>query len=247
MTKLTWHDLQWCLQRTPKIVLTMLKANPDKLFVAGGFIRSCIANEHINDIDLFVGSKEFGRQVADQMAESFKRKAHETENAYTVTGGRFAIQVIHRWTFDKPEDCVDSFDFTVAQAAFWFRAEQYEGTQDAVAANWKSVCCERFYADLAAKRLVYTSPVREEGAGGSMLRVLKFYQRGYRIPLDSLGAVMARLACAVKQPDALLGKYDHEAWTAKILTGLLREVDPNIDPTHICHLPSEPEDGNVEV
>jgi hypothetical protein len=30
-----------------------------------------------------------------------------------------------------------------------------------------------------------------------------------------------------------------EIQLAKIITGLLREVDPNIDPSHVAHLPAE--------
>ena len=48
--------------------------------------------------------------------------------------------------------------------------------------EYVGLCNIRFYPDLAARRLVYTSPLRNEDAGGSILRVLKFYQRGYRIP-----------------------------------------------------------------
>lgn len=48
MTSLTWHDLQWCLQRAPKRVLATLKDNPGKVFVAGGFIRSCVSNTGLN-------------------------------------------------------------------------------------------------------------------------------------------------------------------------------------------------------
>ena len=36
---------------------------------------------------------------------------------------------------------------------------------------------DEFYPDLAARRLVYTAPVRDEEAGGSLLRVRKFIER----------------------------------------------------------------------
>jgi hypothetical protein len=93
--------------------------------------------------------------------------------------------------------------------------------------------------------------VRIEEAGGSCLRVLKFYQKGYRIPLNSMGAVIARLMSAVRIED-VRSFNDKNAWDeeklAKVITGLLREVDPNIDPSHIAHLPSEDESGEqVEV
>ncbi len=84
-----------------------------------------------------------------------------------------------------------------------------------------------------------------EDAGGSLLRVLKFYQRGYRIPLDSMGAVLARLCKAVDW-DLVKGQGTATSWeeqAAKVLTGLLREVDPNIDPDHIAHLPSTTDIG----
>ncbi len=82
-----------------------------------------------------------------------------------------------------------------------------------------------------------------------MLRVLKFYQRGYRIPLDSLGAVMARLIRAVNVKELLDRPADcHESQWSKVLTGLLHEVDPNVDPTHIDHLPAlqKPEEGTTQ-
>jgi hypothetical protein len=121
---------------------------------------------------------------------------------------------------------ITSFDFTIASAAIWFHDKK-----------WQSMCHERFYGDLSAKRLVYMSPVREEEAGGSMLRILKFYQRGYRIPLDSLAKVMTRVFKAVERPDALT--EEKLAW---VVHGLLREVDPLIDPNHQSHLPSTTEE-----
>jgi len=203
-----------------------MEARPNRLFLAGGFIRSCIANEQINDVDLFVPSVEEGESLATRLAADDESRIHRTVNALTIKGHRPVLQVITRWTFDRPEDAIASFDFTIASAAIW-----HDGT------IWRSTCHADFYADLAARRLVYLSPDREEEPGGTMLRVLKFYQRGYRIPLDSFGAVIARLHCAVRDEPLA----SNEAGAAKILTGLLREVDPLIDPTHAAHLPAAQE------
>jgi hypothetical protein len=99
--------------------------------------------------------------------------------------------------------------------------------------EWRSVASERFYPDIAG----------EEAAGGSMLRVLKFYQRGYRIPLDSLGAVITRLVDGVDF-EKVFGVKSVEIATLhfeRIITSLLQEVDPMIDPDHIAHLPSADE------
>jgi hypothetical protein len=251
MRELNRQDLQWALRRAPRAVLLLLKANPGTVFLGGGFMRAVVANEKINDVDLFVSSKPSAREVAVFLQSKTEgTKLHETENAFTVHGGNLhlSVQIIHRWVYTTCEELVRSFDFTIAMAGLWWSAGRNVlsfgvGTDEVEdAPGWRSVCDDRFYEDLAAKRLRYTSPVRQEDAGGSMLRVLKFYQKGYRIPLDSLGAVMARLAVDVEAFKILEGKApDREAQLAKVFTGLLREVDPNIDPSHIAHLPADVE------
>lgn len=213
MRELSWHDLQWCLRRTPRRVLELLKEQPGKVFVGGGFVRACVANEHVNDIDLFTTDKDSAlaaaRWLLDLKEGEETRKIYESQNAYTIKGFRVGVQIIHRWTYTSPAQLMQSFDFTIAMAGFWWEKTGEDGMTDTVAPDghtittvakfgkWRSICDDTFYEDLAAKRLRYTSPVRNEDAGGSLLRVLKFYQRGYRIPLDSMGAVIARLVQAV--------------------------------------------------
>jgi len=48
------------------------------------------------------------------------------------------------------------------------------------------------------------------------------------------------LVMGVNQKQLAQGVEDtpEQQW-AKVLTGLLREIDPNVDPNHIYHLPSE--------
>lgn len=218
--QLDWNDLRWCLLRAPQAVLQLMKKHPENLICAGGFIRSCIANEPINDIDLMAVSPELAKAYAQEFAGG--DKFHTTDNTYSVTKDqKYMVQFIHRWAYPCVEDLLSSLDFTICQAAFWWNGN-----------NWTSCCTERFYPDLAARRLVYTAPKRVEEPGGSLLRVLKFYQRGYRIPLDSFGAVIARLIMGVERDG-----FSTEGHLGNILTGLLREVDPMIDPTHIAHLP----------
>lgn len=224
MSELTWHDLSWVLRRTPPALLELMKKEGDKIIVAGGFIRSCVAQEPVNDVDVFSPTQADAEKYAQVLSKGYP--VFKTDNAFTLNKTfKVPVQFIHRWTYTKPEDVVDSFDFTIAKAAFWWKD------------NWQSLTDSCFYSDLAAKRLIYTSPQRNEDAGGSILRVLKFYQRGYRMPLDSLGAVIARLVAGLDL-DAIASHSDKEAQMAKVLTGLLREVDPNVDPEHIAHLPS---------
>lgn len=220
----------------------------NKVFIGGGFLRSVISGDPVNDVDVFVSSAELAESLAIELAcrslyrkgrnevseEEYKaagRRVHKTDNDYTLTCTTPVIQIIHRWTFGKLSDVADSFDFTCCCAAFAW---------DLATENWYSYCDERFYADVAAKRLIYRQPVRNEDAGGSMLRVLKYYQKGYRIPVDSLGAVIARLMSAYcpSRKEFEAGKINEE-FCAKVVTGLLREVDPSIDPKHVAHLPAE--------
>ena len=222
MKELLTQDLNWCARRLPKDVFALLKKKENKLFVAGGFIRACIANEKPSDVDIFSASKDFAELCARTLSEG-KYTLLETDNAFTVYGkGRLSIQFIHKWSFEKPKNVIPSFDFTIAKAVIWFNGSE-----------WQSLCDERFYPDLATKRLVYCSPKRIEEAGGSMLRVLKFYQRGYRIPLDSLAGVIARIVTSILTFSVSL--KDESNITA-VVSGLLREVDPLVDPNHLTDL-----------
>ena len=258
-------DLKWALRRTPTAALKTLKEYAGNLFVGGGFLRACVAGEKAGDVDMFAPSELAAKDAAYFLANALREekadgvRVFKTKNAYTVKGAALPIQVIHRWVYATPEELMASFDFTIAMAGFWWdpgepgspplTAAQMVATTEwsrsrlhvpARAAQWRSICDPRFYADLAAKRLRYTAPARNEDAGGSLLRVLKFYQRGYRIPLDSMAAVTARLVQGVRE----YGQSEQDF--AKVLTGLLREVDPNIDPSHIAHLPAEDAVGDEE-
>lgn len=223
MKKLDDHDLYWCVRRLPKNVAELLQIYP--LMVGGGYLRACIAGEQVADIDIFSATKDQADKAAINLASNtFKGRIHESGNAFTVTGASLPVQLIHRWLFDTPQALIDSFDFSISCAVMWYDHE---------AKCWDSLCDDRFYADLAAKRLIYRFPQRNEEVGGSLLRVLKYYQRGYRIPLDSLGGVIARLGYKV-QWEKTHGEQD----AAKIITSLLREVDPLVDVGHLAHLPT---------
>lgn len=238
METLDPHDMAWCRRLLPAPVVEIMKEAGPALICAGGFIRSAVQNEVPADVDLFTTSRAAAEHWATKMAALAGLKQVKTDNAITLKGRelRFPVQIIHRWTFSKPSDVIESFDFTIARALFW-----WQPIADAPnLSRWFTQCDPRFYSDLAGKRLVYCSPQRNEDAGGSMLRILKFYPRGFRIPLDSLGAVMARLLAGVHQENAEFWRAWHdatvEAYRSKILTGVLREVDPNVDPDRIFHL-----------
>ncbi len=234
MDTLLHEDVKWCLTRLPKFLVKMMKEEQASIVLGGGFIRACITNEKVSDIDLFSKSKESAELFARRYVGD-KGRLLETCNTFTIVErSKIPVQFIHRWVYEKPELILPSFDFTIARVAIWFDGD-----------NWRGICDTNFYPDLAAKRLVYCSPVRIEEAGGSLLRVLKFYQRGYRIPLQSLAATIAQLVSAVDM-DAVNNCHGSlEERLTFILSGLLREVDPQTDPTNAAYYPM-PEDLEEE-
>lgn len=222
--KLIEEDLHHVLSRLPRDVAKLLRATPG-LLLGGGFVRSIITGEKVSDIDLFGPSKEMLKSVAQSFALERKARFHETDNAFTVlTPGRPPVQFIHRWTYTAPSDVIKDFDFSIAQAVIWWVPQKIEFDNVGALDNgqyWESLISDHYYPDLASKRLRYLSPSRVEDAGGSLLRVRKFLARGYHIEAPSLAKVIARLSMGVKEMD----NHDEE-WRARIMTALLREVDP---------------------
>lgn len=227
--KLDNQDLRWAILRLPSSLKKVMKEEKwrNKIFVGGGYLRAIVSGEQVNDVDVFVSTPTDAELLSHELALS-KKDIYKTDNAYTIKSTKIPIQIIHRWVFDKAEDVAMSFDFTICCAVVCVGAD----------GKWDSYCDDRFYIDLASKRLIYRCPVRNEDAGGSILRVLKYYQKGYRIPLDSLGKVIARLVKSVNKDRCDLSD---EYQVGKVITGLLREVDPEIDPLHLFHLGSETE------
>lgn len=226
--RLNNYDVQFCVKRLPKRLKKLMINHGETIIIAGGYIRSIVTGEHISDVDVFAGNKETSEKLAMELMYN-KSDLHRTNNAITVKSFRIPVQFIYRWVYDNPVDVLKSFDFSICQAAIWYNKTEKK---------WASKCEDSFYQDLAAKRLVYLSPIRNEDAGGSLLRVLKYYQRGYRIPLDSFGAVLARLLIAVKDKDRM-----DEDFMAKIITGLLVEVDPAGFIDHEAYLPIKNEEA----
>ena len=186
------------------------------LFLAGGFIRSVVEGEKPKDVDIWVRSPEEAQRWARILGVALHRGAFSTTNAITISFPDTAIQFITRWTFQTPGEVIQTFDFTIAQAVVWF---------DKVEGKWKGLCAETFLEDVREKRLVYKSPVREEDAAGSLLRVNKFLRRGYSISDEDMGKVTARVVKKVIEekdtaPYAPFQKeFDVESATVKMVRG----------------------------
>lgn len=239
MNELIHDDLGHVVRRLPKDVRDLLTKYQNSLFLGGGFIRAVIAGEQPSDIDLFGVSKEMLNTIAKELQSGRggqeKCRLHYSKNAITVISiGRISIQFITRWTFARAEDVVSSFDFTVCQAGIWRDGAEKN-------APWRSTVSERFYYDLASRRLVYTYPTRDEEAGGSLLRAVKYMKRGYTMQVGSLAGVVSRL---VKALDTNRLDTKDEARVAHVLRGLLQEVDPSIavDGLDVIHDHESPDE-----
>lgn len=222
LTTMPKMDLHRVLTRVPRDIVAMLKKSEGTLWLGGGYIRAIIAGEEPNDIDIFGTSKEQLTIVADQLMKSREERKidtriHKTKNALTLlsSDGRIPVQFITRWNYTGIHEVCESFDFSICQAVVGY-AER----------KWQGCISDRFYRDLAAKRLFYTDPIREEEAGGSMMRVLKYYQRGYTIQTASLGRVMARVVAGIREEKDRTFDLKDSAMVGKVLGGLLAEVDP---------------------
>lgn len=247
MRELTQNDLNFVLNRCPRDVIKILKNNKGT-YLAGGFIRATIAGEKVSDIDLFGDTKTGLEVYAKDLALNRKGKVHKSKNAITVLSPpRFPVQFITRWLFDNPEDLVNSFDFTICQAVIWAEvveevlqdetnpSDREQNKETKKIYKFYSLCSDSFYSDLAARRLVYTFPIREEEAGGSFMRVVKFIRKGYNIQAPALAGVVSRLIGKIDESkidkaeqvrDRTDFVFSLEKWRARVITGLLREVDP---------------------
>lgn len=205
-------DLQQLHRRIPRQLADALRCCTYPTILAGGALRSVVLGEPVNDWDLFVSSDAHADELrrAILCAYGHEKRVVITENAITICTSP-AVQIITRWKFETLEDAVRSFDFTIAQAAVTLKSD---GT-------FTGACVHSYYADLAAKRLIYTAPIRDEEPGGSMLRLLRFTARGYRATLHTVAAVIDRLYSGVDHDKAPTPEL-----RVAVLRGLLHNVDP---------------------
>ena len=190
--KLNKQDLDRVISLLPTPVESTLILEGKRVVWAGGFIRDPILRVSAKDIDLFATSPELAKKIMNDLNFLRKEQLIVTKNAYSIKNieGRF-VQAIHRWSYPTPEALLKSFDFTVSCAAIWY---------DETTCGWESLVDDNFYTDLAAKRLTFRFPERQEDCAGSLIRVLRFVKKGYTISSESLAGVIARIVKEAK-PD----------------------------------------------
>lgn len=221
---LTTDEVNRIVAELPDKVVRLMKKYPNEIRVGGGMPRSVLDEDDIKDIDIFVSSRLNPKRIALELMDGID-EIRMTENALTIvsdSGVIPPIQVIQRWQYDTCAQLLEAFDFTIAQIAISYNDEL----------GFFGACSDAFCLDLEAKRLTYLSPIRDEAPGGSLLRVLKFHRRGYRINVAEYAKVITRMLRDVDWEE-ILRKYPQSSVpfddeVCRIIESRLFEVDPNV-------------------
>jgi len=107
-------------------------------------------------------------------AKTFKRKSKLSRKVWSA-------QLITRF-HGTPQDILDTFDFTITQGIFDFENEEF-------------VCGDRFFPDIAAKKLVYLG--KSHFPICAMYRTKKYQERGYSLP----GSTIMHIALSIVRLD----------------------------------------------
>jgi hypothetical protein len=131
--------------------------------IAGGALTSAFSSSRINDFDVFFPSP-YTLEQAIRIAPR-DDKTIETDSALSIISEGHRVQLIKVLT-GSPEQVIDSFDFTICQAAFQFKPNE--------TGFWFG---KGFFPHLAQRRLVFN--VSAEYPVCSLFRVAKYLKRGF--------------------------------------------------------------------
>ena len=207
--KLKQEHLDEALQLMGEDLRAILKDHPNQLIVAGGLLRAVVEGEDPTDVDVFVRDRKAMSRAVMRLND-LGWVPYTSPKAVTFRlAGRLPVQLIDRWPFDSPLGLIATFDYTMSQAALWHDGDDF-----------RSVASPFFYEEVETKTLTFASPNRSDRDGDAVLRLLKFYRRGYRISLAGLADVLGRLAAPRREDE-------HEV--AAVLLGKLLDADDSSD------------------
>lgn len=223
-------DLDRIVAQIPNDLIEEVKEK--RLVIAGGFIRSILRGEPINDIDLFKvtdlspvanfdTSDPFGPAIASDpiKAEAIQLSKDinvgvffTTDNAisFEVYGHTDAnpsadhvkVQYIIKYTSDTVKALLQKFDFTNSMAAIWHNG-----------ISWVSMCHNDFYGAIGNSQLLFNKDFRGDRVV-LMKRFVKFTTSGWQYTIRDF----AKIISAVSQEAVGL----HEAY--KLLCSSQYEV-----------------------
>lgn len=174
---------------------------PEGAFIAGGALTSAFTNTHINDVDVYFKSAEMFKQAIEQAYDEGLWCVAATDRAVTFVRDTSIIQLMHFDFFATPAAVFDAFDYTVCMAAYDIDAKEF-------------VFHEDFMKHAAQRKLSFHSGTRYPY--NSLLRVLKYQQRGYAInkaDLLRIGLTCQRVPVNSWEDlaDAIGGQYGEKA------------------------------------
>lgn len=149
-----------------KILESAANFMPRGAFIAGGALLSAFTGQPIKDADMYFKSKEDFIAAVEQAYDENLWCVAATDRAVTFASGDKIIQLMHFDFFETAEEIFDAFDFTVCMAAYDMDEEKFIFHED-----FLKHAAQRFLRFHNGTRYPY----------GSLLRVLKYQQRGYTI------------------------------------------------------------------
>jgi hypothetical protein len=151
---------------------------PEGAFIAGGALTSAFTGTSINDVDFYFKNKEAFISAVAQAYDENLWCVSATDRAVTFVDRTNVIQLMHFDFFESAEAVFDAFDYTVVMAAYDIDKQDF-------------VFHEDFFKHAAQRFLRFHSGTRYPY--GSLMRVLKYQDRGYKIGKSDL--LRVGLAC----------------------------------------------------
>lgn len=139
---------------------------PPGAFIAGGALTSAFTNLPIKDTDIYFKTKDAFIAAVEDAYDNNMWCLAATDRAVTFASHERIIQLMHFDFFETAEAIFDAFDFTVCMAAYDIDAARFVFHDD-------------FMKHAAQRFLRFHSGTRYPF--GSLIRVLKYQQRGYTI------------------------------------------------------------------
>jgi hypothetical protein len=144
---------------------------PRGAFIAGGALTSAFTGQPINDVDYYFKTKEAFMEAVELAYDDCLWCVSATDRAVTFVSGGDVIQLMHFDFFETAEDIFDAFDYTVCMAAYDIDKADFVMHED-----FLKHASQRFLRFHSGTRYPY----------GSLMRVLKYQQRGYTIGKSDL-------------------------------------------------------------
>ena len=164
-------------------LVRLMKDNPGGIFISGGFPVCSLIDSPISDIDIFGRDRVSLFEAARVYGLYSPRHLMEpTKYTVSVNGKIGRVQFVVKEIYQSAQACIDSFDFSVCQAAIWFENGE-----------WQTTCSPHFYHDIKARRLRFVNQERvNESPGASLWRAAKYAERGFKLSRNDKLALLER-------------------------------------------------------